>query len=190
MAAIDCRAGRACCHHPDVAGSAAREARALVGTASHRWELGAPHRSRARALPPVASKGFGAPGGKKGKKQGKVPLRFKQTPAMKVDPDKGWEEMGTVDGFKGKNTQSVILDSGVAFVLYTVDGTVYCSDANSTAFKFPLSDAKIVKGDGGPAVECPLDGTTYDLATGKFPFHWFAGAGMVPPKQPRKILIR
>jgi len=31
-------------------------------------------------------------------------------------------------------------------MLYNVDGDVYCSDANSTAFKFPLTHAKIVKG--------------------------------------------
>lgn len=52
-------------------------------------------------------------------------------------------------------------------MLYNVNGEVYCSDANSTAFKFPLTHAKIVKGESGPAVEVPLDGTIYDLETGK-----------------------
>lgn len=44
---------------------------------------------------------------------------------------------------------------------------MYCSDANSTAYQFPLVDASILQTKAGPAVEVPLDGTTYDLATGK-----------------------
>ena len=78
-------------------------------------------------------------------------------------------------------------------MLYNIDGEVYCSDANSTAFQYPLTHAKIVKGNGlrrrpcqfqqivvsvaacclgeaGPAVEVPLDGTIYDLETGKVHF--------------------
>ncbi len=42
------------------------------------------------------------------------------------------------------------------------------SDANSTAFKYPLIDAKVFDGENGqPVVEVPLDGTQYDLTTGK-----------------------
>ena len=31
-------------------------------------------------------------------------------------------------------------------MLYNVDGEVYCSDANSTAYKYPLTHAKIIEG--------------------------------------------
>lgn len=64
-------------------------------------------------------------------------------------------------------TRAVVLKDKSVVMLYNIDGDVYCSDANSTAFKFPLTHAKIVKGEAGPAVEVPLDGTIYDLETGK-----------------------
>jgi len=51
-------------------------------------------------------------------------------------------------------------------MLWLVDGAVYCTDATSTAFSFPLIDAELTQRDGSPAVVVPLDGTTYDLATG------------------------
>lgn len=66
-----------------------------------------------------------------------------------------------------RDTLPVITSNGIALVLYRVDGTYFCSDANSTAYRFPMSDAKIFQGPNGPAVECPLDGTTYDLQTGE-----------------------
>lgn len=43
-------------------------------------------------------------------------------------------------------TRAVVLKDKSVVMLYNVDGNVYCSDANSTAFKFPLTHAKIVKG--------------------------------------------
>lgn len=43
-------------------------------------------------------------------------------------------------------TRAVVLKDKSVVMLYNVDGEVYCSDANSTAFKFPLTHAKIVKG--------------------------------------------
>jgi len=44
---------------------------------------------------------------------------------------------------------------------------IFCTDANSTAFKYPLADANLLKLNSGPAVETKLDGTVYDLRTGK-----------------------
>lgn len=88
-----------------------------------------------------------------------------------------------------------------AIVVYRLpDGRVYCSDANSTAFEFPLSNAKVIAegafltggrltetrqrqgmhmklaccacpAGGGPKVEVPLDGTVYDLETGNVSSH-------------------
>ena len=41
------------------------------------------------------------------------------------------------------------------------------TDANSTAYAYPLIDAEIGSQEDWPAVVVPLVGTTYDLATGK-----------------------
>ena len=104
---------------------------------------------------------------------------------------------------KDRPTKAFVLKDKSVVMLYNIDGDVYCSDANSTAFQYPLTHAKIVKGmscagfasslpcrssslyffshatklstfdlgeeGGGPAVEVPLDGTVYDLETGKVP---------------------
>lgn len=43
-------------------------------------------------------------------------------------------------------TRAVVLKDKSVVMLYNVDGEVYCSDANSTAFKYPLTHAKIVSG--------------------------------------------
>ena len=42
-----------------------------------------------------------------------------------------------------------------AIVVYRVGGEVYCSDAESTAFKFPLSNAKIITSNLGDAHRRP-----------------------------------
>lgn len=104
---------------------------------------------------------------------------------------------------KDRPTKAVVLKDKSVVMLYNIDGDVYCSDANSTAFQYPLTHAKIVKGmripcmvdllpcprfsipevtmklssstkkctwctgEEGPAVEVPLDGTIYDLESGK-----------------------
>lgn len=39
----------------------------------------------------------------------------------------------------------MILANNQAIVLYKINGALYCSDANSTAFKFPLSNAEILQ---------------------------------------------
>ncbi|DBA96892.1 TPA: hypothetical protein ACH3X3_013047 [Trebouxia sp. C0006] len=102
-----------------------------------------------------AAKGF-APSGKTGSKKNKRKL------------DANWISVGSLAEFPGdRPTRAVVLKDKSVVMLYNVDGDVYCSDANSTAFKFPLTHAKIVKGETGPAVEVPLDGTIYDLETGK-----------------------
>lgn len=83
----------------------------------------------------------------------------------------GWFKVPDVSfktTFLSKPIKAVILESGRAICLYKVNDTVYCTDASSTAFKYPLADASILQLDKtGPAVEVKLDGTVYDLATGK-----------------------
>ena len=106
----------------------------------------------------------------------------------------------------------VTLASNSIVMLYKYGSLVYCSAPNSTAFQFPLTDARIHEraawllrlsrpesqmsrmptsrslllqqvwasmsrypevsasacaGAGKPAIEVPLDGTVYDLASGK-----------------------
>jgi hypothetical protein len=46
-----------------------------------------------------------------------------------------------------KPTMPKILRDNTAIVLYKVGGEIYCSDANSTAFKFPLIDANVLEGE-------------------------------------------
>ena len=46
----------------------------------------------------------------------------------------------------GKQTRAVILPDNTAIVLYrTPDDDVFCSDANSTAYKFPMIDANVIE---------------------------------------------
>lgn len=84
--------------------------------------------------------------------------------------ENGWFEVPDVDAttsFISKPIKPVILATGRAICLYKVGETIYCSDANSTAYKYPLADANLIQTKTGPAVECKLDGCVYDLATGK-----------------------
>lgn len=61
---------------------------------------------------------------------------------------------------------------------------VFCSAPNSTAYQFPLSDARIFERAGKPAIEVPLDGTVYDLQNGQVlewcpktnPIRWMLGS--------------
>lgn len=81
-----------------------------------------------------------------------------------------WIELPEIDAvqtFVSKPIKPIILATGKAIMLYRVDGKIFCSDANSTAYQYPLADANILGLKSGPAVEVKLDGTTYDLATGK-----------------------
>lgn len=53
-----------------------------------------------------------------------------------------------------KPTLPKILRDNTAIVLYKVGGEIYCSDANSTAFKFPLIDANVLEGEHALTVCC------------------------------------
>lgn len=66
----------------------------------------------------------------------------------------------------GKNTKPVELATGRTLMLYKFENMVFISDANSTAYQFPMTDAKVYREGSSIAAEVPLDGTVYDLATG------------------------
>ena len=56
----------------------------------------------------------------------------------------------------GKQTRAVILPDNSAIVLYrTSDDEVYCSDANSTAYKFPMIDANVIESEFLPPCQEP-----------------------------------
>ena len=123
----------------------------------------------------VQCAGFGAGGSKAAKKQPRIARILEEEgviaplPAAASDSD-GWFQVPDVDAatsFLSKPIKPVILATGRAICLFKVEDTVYCTDANSTAFKYPLSDANLLQLKTGPAVETKLDGTTYDLKTGK-----------------------
>lgn len=120
--------------------------------------------------------GFGKASGekksssKKGSKLAKYLDVQQPTGAASVDTD-GWFQVPDVsvkNTFNSKPIKAVILESGKAICLFKVNSTIYCTDANSTAFKYPLADASIIQlKNGEPAVEVKLDGTVYELATGR-----------------------
>lgn len=109
--------------------------------------------------------------GKKGPKLAKY-LDVKQPPSTSsLSESDGWFQVPDIsvkDTFVSKPIKAVILESGRAICLFKVNSTIYCTDANSTAFKYPLADASIIQlQNGNAAVEVKLDGTVYDLATGR-----------------------
>ena len=82
-----------------------------------------------------------------------------------------WVDVGVSTGAfdaKGKNTIAKVLPSKEVVVLYRAPGgasSYFCSDANSTAFKYPMIDAKVEvdKDTGDVTAEVPFDGTVYVL---------------------------
>mmetsp|Transcript_12987 Transcript_12987/g.35378 ORF Transcript_12987/g.35378 Transcript_12987/m.35378 type:complete len:232 (+) Transcript_12987:153-848(+) len=68
----------------------------------------------------------------------------------------------------GKEVKAKTLAAGRTIMLYRHKGTVYCSDVESSTYKYPMVDAKLMDGpDGAPIVEVPLDGTKYLLRNGE-----------------------
>eukprot|EP00877_Chromochloris_zofingiensis_P012016 jgi/Chrzof1/7068/Cz02g09170.t1 len=78
-----------------------------------------------------------------------------------------WSKLADLSVFElGKTTKPIITASNIPLMLYKFQGRVYCSDANSTAYKYPLTDAKVFNDGSTVVVEVPLDGSMYDLQTG------------------------
>lgn len=76
---------------------------------------------------------------------------------------KGYVKVAEIADFEDRKA---VKASGKELMLFKVDDSIYCTDALSTAYKFPLVDAKIQVSDAGPVIEVPLDGTKYDLKSG------------------------
>lgn len=79
-----------------------------------------------------------------------------------------WAAVGDAAAmFAEKAIKPVILATGKSLCVYKVGDDVFCSDAASTAYQYPLVDGKVLAEASGPAIESPLDGSVYDLASGK-----------------------
>jgi len=90
----------------------------------------------------------------------------------------------------GKSTIAVILANSNAYVLVSIPAPtsaqskteVFCVEAYSTAFKYPLSDA--IVDNAKKTITSPLDGTIYSLETGAVlewcpkdnPLRWVLGS--------------
>ncbi|QDZ23357.1 Rieske-like [2Fe-2S] domain-containing protein [Chloropicon primus] len=100
----------------------------------------------------AGGKGFGLGTGTQ-KTSAKVPEGFKKVAdSMELD---------------GRKSKAVVLGT-LNLILYQVEDEIYCSEANSTAYKYPLIDAAITRTSTGEiSIETPLDGTRYDLRTGE-----------------------
>ena len=130
--------------------------------------------SNVRSMRIVCS-GFGQKKSQASKKSPKIARYLeKDVPVANTSaspgPSDDWLCIPDVDvneSFLSKPIKAVILASGKAICLFKVRDAIYCTDANSTAFKYPLSDAAIIETKTGPAVEVKLDGTVYDLSSGK-----------------------
>eukprot|EP00879_Flechtneria_rotunda_P002047 GHRR01002226.1.p1 GENE.GHRR01002226.1~~GHRR01002226.1.p1 ORF type:complete len:225 (+),score=52.89 GHRR01002226.1:244-918(+) len=112
---------------------------------------------------------------KEGKRVKGKDLLLDEAPARnKGDPDsppgfpKDWIDLKLKAGDipLGKATKPVELATGRVLMLYKFDNKVYISDANSTAYQYPMTDARVFKEGNSVVAEVPLDGTVYDLATG------------------------
>lgn len=137
------------------------------------------HRATTRTRLIVSNAGFGSSSSKSSGPSGKSQKAPKITRYLDVevpttstasDPE-GWFRVPDISferTFLSKPIKAIILDTGKAICLFKVDATVYCTDANSTAYQYPLADASIIQlKNGQPAVEVKLDGTVYELKTGK-----------------------
>mmetsp|Transcript_7162 Transcript_7162/g.26334 ORF Transcript_7162/g.26334 Transcript_7162/m.26334 type:complete len:201 (-) Transcript_7162:112-714(-) len=154
--------------------------------------LGARKSSRScRARQPClvyAAKGFGqkteaVDTGKKGEDG--------STPVLEKIPF-GWKAVGTMEDFPDNRDTLPVFVNDVPYMVFRVDDKLYCTDAQSTAYQYPLTDAKISNsGPDGPTIKVPLDGTVYKLESGEV-LEWCPAdnplrgvLGMLKKDQPR-----
>ncbi|GIL76790.1 hypothetical protein Vretimale_8727 [Volvox reticuliferus] len=91
-----------------------------------------------------------------------------------VDPDRdltrgNWFELAKISDFAGDKKRKIceLKGSKKTVVLHMYNDVLYAMDAFSTAYQYPLIDGKLADSSEGPTIETPLDGTVYDLKTGK-----------------------
>ena len=164
-----------CSTSPSPSPSSLFSPRVAVGSRRHLPLLPRHQRTTTTTTTTTSQSGFGSsskPSSTSSNKKAQRLTRFldgTDATTITTTPD-GWIELPDIDPiqtFVSKPIKPIILATGKAICLYKVGDSLFCSDANSTAYQFPLADANILGLKTGPAVECTLDGTVYDLASGK-----------------------
>jgi len=77
-----------------------------------------------------------------------------------------WIKVGNVSDVEAKPIKALILANG-NFCMVRAGSMIFITACNSTAYQYPLIDGEIFEGALGAAIRTPLDGTSYDLATGQ-----------------------
>jgi hypothetical protein len=130
-------------------------------------------RVRAPPLRVAAAAGFGAAADKPAAAKKPAKKNFKLERLLAEEPtlytpgaaavvsegaaDEAWFAVPGVDAkatFLSKPVKAVILPTGRAICLYKPPGgdAIFCSDAESTAYRYPLADASLLLVNGKPAV--------------------------------------
>ena len=86
--------------------------------------------------------------------------------AVKASKSEPWIKVGNVADVQDKPIKALILANG-NFCMVRAGGMIFITACNSTAYQYPLIDGEIFEGALGAAIRTPLDGTSYDLATGQ-----------------------
>jgi len=83
----------------------------------------------------------------------------------KTGGNEKWIKVGNVDELEEKPIKALLLANG-NFCMVKYGTMVFITACNSTAYQYPLIDGELFEGPYGAAIRSPLDGTSYDLATG------------------------
>ena len=108
-----------------------------------------------------------AEGGKKERKSKRVADGGAQfdASAAKTGGNEKWIKVGNVNELEEKPIKALLLANG-NFCMVKYGTMVFITACNSTAYQYPLIDGELFEGPSGAAIRSPLDGTSYDLATG------------------------
>jgi nitrite reductase/ring-hydroxylating ferredoxin subunit len=101
----------------------------------------------------------------KEKKEKKSAAAAKES-AVKASKSEPWIKVGNIADVADKPIKALILANG-NFCMVRAGSMIFITACNSTAYQYPLIDGEIFEGSLGAAIRTPLDGTSYDLATGQ-----------------------
>ena len=136
--------------HRRHAGTAPRDARAYAG--------------KRRGIGQILDEEFNENADKE-KKENKSAAAAKES-AVKASKSEPWIKVGNIADVAEKPIKALILANG-NFCMVRAGSMIFITACNSTAYQYPLIDGEIFEGSLGAAIRTPLDGTSYDLATGQ-----------------------
>jgi len=164
---------RAALGHATTTTTTATTATATVGAGRrHRRHAGttfAPRDARAyagkrRGIGQILDEEFNENADKE-KKEKKSAAAAKES-AVKASKSEPWIKVGNIADVADKPIKALILANG-NFCMVRAGSMIFITACNSTAYQYPLIDGEIFEGSLGAAIRTPLDGTSYDLATGQ-----------------------